>query len=239
MSYRVERGSEDNMTSGEALTILYVEDDPEAFLIVKTILKRKIKEKIDIRWADSGKDALKKIAHGHVDLIFLDYLLPDMDGLTALDKIRSAGITAPAVLLTGHGGEDVAAAAFKKGVIDYMPKRFENLDSVAARLLSSVKCAAGMAKVWQNTQSFTDLTRNRDSQVILADMLRTAANGAKKTHLLHKANLNSASIKKYISYAVSNDYMQVRSEGHTGIYVTTPKGMELLSKMSDVHQLLI
>ena len=85
---------------------------------------------------------------------------------------------------------------------------------------------------------FDDISKRRDSLSILTDLLRYAINGAKKTHLLYKSNLNSLTIKKYIWYAIKNGYIQWRREGREGIFVTTPKGMELVEKMNEVVELL-
>jgi len=55
---------------------------------------------------------------------------------------------------------------------------------------------------------------------------------------LYKSNLNSETIKKYIWYAIKNEYLQWRREGKEGIFVTTPKGIKLLEKIGEVTELL-
>jgi len=226
------------MTGEEAIRILYIEDDPEAFILFQTVMKRTMHIKMDIHWASTGQEALKILRRKSFDLIFLDYRLPDYDGLAILDKLHEERITSPVVMLTGQGSEEVASAAFKKGVIDYLSKCFNSLEELAANFRSYVDFALYMAQVQQELHGPDGLTQKRDSHSILADILQNAINGAKKTHLLQKANLNSESIKKYLWYALKNEYLQWRRGEQGGIFITTPKGMALLGKMSEVSKML-
>jgi len=218
--------------------ILYIDDDPEAFLLLKTIFERKGAE-AEMLFAESGREAFKVLGKEDVDLIFLDFLLPDMDGLKVLERIKEEGIIAPVVMITGNGSEEIATEAFKGGVIDYIRKNFGDIDELWRCLYPYIEFAAWI-KIGKNSLgAFDDLSKKRDSLLILVDLLKNAINGTKKTHLLYKSNLNSCTIKKYIWYAIKNGYMQWRREGREGIFVTTPKGMKLVEKMNEVAELLV
>jgi len=226
------------MLGDEHIKILYIEDEPEAFLFLKTLLKRKIQTIVDLIWASNGKEGLSILRKKDVDFILLDFLLPDMSGLRVLEKIRQEGIIAPVVMITGNGDEKVASEAFKKGVIDYMVKKFDDIDGLAERLRSYINFTSWISKEKNEFKKFESISKKRDSFVILADILRNAVNGTKKTQLIYKSNLNSETIKKYIWYSMKNEYLQWRREGKEGIFVTTTKGMELLNKMDDIMKLL-
>lgn len=226
------------MTIEKPLKILYIEDDPEAFIFLKTILERKIQKNIEIMWSHTGKEALKILRRQQMDLIFLDFSLPDMDGIKIIEKIREEGIFAPIVMITGRGGEEIAAEAFKKGVIDYMVKNYENINELERCLHSYIEFAFLMSNGKNYFKKIGQLSKKRDSLLILAGMLKNAVNGIKKTQLLYKSNLNSETIKKYIWYTIKNEYLQWRREGKEGIFITTPKGIKLLEKISDVVELL-
>jgi len=218
--------------------VLYIDDDPEAFLFLKTIFERK-GAKAEMLFAESACEAFKVLGKENVDLIFLDFLLPDIDGLRVLERIKEEDIIAPVVMITGNGSENVATEAFKRGVIDYVTKEFGNIDDLWKCLYSYIEFASWI-KIGKNSLgAFDDLSKKRDSLLILVDLLRNAVNGAKKTRLLYKSNLNSCTIKKYIWYAIKNGYMQWRREGREGIFVTTQKGMQLVEKMNEVTELLV
>jgi len=222
---------------GRKVKILYVEDDPEAFLFLKTIFERKLLE-VNFRWANNGGKALEILREESVDLIFLDFFLPDIDGLSLLERLKKEEFAVPIVMITGNGSEEVATEAFKRGVIDYIPKNFGSIKQLENRLFSYVDFALWIHEGKHILGEFDDLSKKRDSLIILTDLLRYAVNGTKKTHLLYKSNLNSLTIKKYIWYAIKNEYMQWRREGREGIFVTTPKGIKLVEKMNEVVKLL-
>ncbi len=64
---------------------------------------------------------------------------------------------------------------------------------------------------------------------ICADILKVARSGAKKTHLVYKANLNFEIVKKYLS-RLSENRLIVSENGH---YITTEEGMKFLDKYQE------
>ena len=75
--------------------------------------------------ADSGKDGLVMLESREFDCVFLDYLLPDMDGISLLKKVynRESDVTvSPFVMLTGQGSETVMIDALRSGAHDYILK---------------------------------------------------------------------------------------------------------------------
>jgi PAS domain S-box-containing protein len=85
-----------------------------------------------------------------IDVILLDYLLPDMDGLAFLEALRvqSKGSTPPVVMVTGGGNEKVAVQAIKLGVEDYLVK-----SSLTPELLQlALRCAIEKAQLQQQLE---------------------------------------------------------------------------------------
>lgn len=60
-------------------------------------------------------------ARGH-DVILIDYLLPDVDGLGLIEELRAQGIQAPVVVLSGHGDEALVDEFVRAGAADFIPK---------------------------------------------------------------------------------------------------------------------
>ncbi len=114
--------------------ILAVDDD----VTLQEILTFFLGKAYEVRRAATGADALARVRHEPVDLVVLDYRLPDRTGLEILSELRSIRPSLPVVMLTGYGSEWICAAAFKLGVADYLKKPVNAVDlvEVVHRILS-------------------------------------------------------------------------------------------------------
>ena len=115
--------------------ILVVDDD----VTVQEVLTSFLGDAYAVTPATSGADALSKLSREPVDLVMLDHRLPDCTGLELLSKLRSIHPNLPVVMLTGYGSEWICAAAFKRGVSDYLQKPVNAVDLVGTvvRILPS------------------------------------------------------------------------------------------------------
>jgi DNA-binding NtrC family response regulator len=107
-------------------TILVVDDEP---LIRFALSERLTDEGYRVIEADTAASALAKAADG-VDLVLLDYKLPDGDGIEVLKRLKERDPDALVVLLTAHVSVELAVEAMKQGAYHYANKPF-NLDEVA------------------------------------------------------------------------------------------------------------
>jgi DNA-binding response OmpR family regulator len=95
--------------------------------------------------ADNGKDALAKGEGGRFDLIVLDIMLPELDGLGVCRCLRGAGHEVPVLMLTAKGDEQDVLNGFEAGADDYVTKPFsvrELLARVQALLKRSSRSTA-------------------------------------------------------------------------------------------------
>jgi DNA-binding NtrC family response regulator len=106
-------------------TILVVDDEQ---LIRWSLSDRLGQEGYRIVEAENAAEALEKHSDG-VDLVLLDYRLPDSDGLTVLKKIKQANPDTLVIVLTALSSVDVAVEAMKAGAYHYANKPF-NLDEI-------------------------------------------------------------------------------------------------------------
>jgi CheY-like chemotaxis protein len=92
---------------------------------------------VEIGHAENGQVAVDKATSSRWDLIFLDVVMPVMDGPTALREIRARGITTPVVLVTSVSTTAVVATAVKLGGVCYLNKPFtqHQIRAVAVKLL--------------------------------------------------------------------------------------------------------
>lgn len=79
----------------------------------------------------NGRDALDYLENGDYDGAILDIMMPKMDGLTVLRRIRSAGKTLPVLLLTAKGEIGDRVAGLDSGADDYLTKPFASEELLA------------------------------------------------------------------------------------------------------------
>ncbi len=101
--------------------ILIIDDDEIDRIAIRRSL-RKTTIPAEIFTADTAAKGLALLDEMAFGCIFIDFKLPDMDGLELLQQIRLKGILAPALVVTSHGDERIAAKAIRLGAADYIPK---------------------------------------------------------------------------------------------------------------------
>jgi DNA-binding response OmpR family regulator len=101
--------------------VLLVEDDREIAALVELHL-RDIHCAADI--AGRGQDALTLHARNRYDLVILDLMLPDLDGLTVCQRLRASGDYVPILMLTAKSSELDRVLGLELGADDYLVKPF-------------------------------------------------------------------------------------------------------------------
>jgi two-component system, NtrC family, response regulator AtoC len=115
-------------------TILVVDDEE----LIRWSLREGLKaEGYDILEAGTGREALEQFKHG-VDLVLLDYRLPDIDGLSVLRELKKQDPDVLVILLTSLVSVDIAVEAMKLGAFHFANKPF-NVDEVAATVARALE----------------------------------------------------------------------------------------------------
>jgi PAS domain S-box-containing protein len=106
-------------------TVLLVDDCLEDRITYRRYLSHAQHHSYNILEAETGQEALLLCRQEFPDVILLDYLLPDMNGLEFLDKlkIQFGQANFPVVMLTGQGNEQIAVQAMKNGAAEYLIKQ--------------------------------------------------------------------------------------------------------------------
>jgi DNA-binding NtrC family response regulator len=99
--------------------LLVVDDEPA---ILGTLKKALTLEGYRVDVAGGAKLADSRVQTGVYDLVLLDVALPDGDGVDLLGRWRSAGITTPVVMMSGHATIDLAVKALQLGATDFLEK---------------------------------------------------------------------------------------------------------------------
>ncbi|MBP4143004.1 response regulator [Flavobacterium sp. P4023] len=120
------------------LKILIMDDDKiDSITISRSIAQSGIIADVDTVF--SAKEGLVLILSLQYDLIFLDYMMPDTDGISFLKKIRDLEIETPVIFVTSQGDEKVASQAILSGASDYIPKTLLTPDGVSQSIRNAIK----------------------------------------------------------------------------------------------------
>lgn len=111
------------------MKILLVEDEKK----IAQALRERLKEDYTVELAFSGKEAEYLLNINIYDLIILDLALPDIDGITFCQHIRSIGIKTPILVLTGEMTIPKKVTALDSGADDYLTKPF-HMNELLARI---------------------------------------------------------------------------------------------------------
>ena len=110
-------------------TIMVVDDNPDIITIVKTILEGK---GYSVFSASSGAELLNMLKVQNPDLIILDIMMPEMDGLEVLSRLKAMSETAtiPVILLTAKVQYEDVLGGYKLGADYYITKPFTSTQLV-------------------------------------------------------------------------------------------------------------
>ena len=128
--------AEDELDLAEALTVFFE------------------KNHFSVDAVHNGFDAYEYASAGGYDGIILDVMMPKMNGLQVLERLRAEGVATPIMMLTAKGQKDDRVTGFNAGADDYLPKPFD-----PDELLSRVQAMLRRAQAYQpSVLTYGDVT---------------------------------------------------------------------------------
>jgi DNA-binding NtrC family response regulator len=114
-------------SSEQKPTIVIVDDEDMVLTSLNSFLN--LETDYDVKTFVSVKEALEYIKMGRVDLVVSDYLMPEMDGISFLGKVREIKPEVPRIILTGYADKENAIKAINNvGLFQYIEKPWNNDD---------------------------------------------------------------------------------------------------------------
>lgn len=116
------------------IRILVVDDDENTVRMLSTALELLGHKALP---ATSGEEALLLIERERPDLLLLDYMMPEMDGIETLQQIRGTpkGSSLPVIMITAFPGDNLKKKAYELGIVAFFEKPL-HLDRLEQLLLS-------------------------------------------------------------------------------------------------------
>jgi two-component system OmpR family response regulator len=146
---------------GEA-RLLVVDDE----LNIRELLSASLRfAGFDVDVAADGREALAKVEKDRPDLLVLDVMMPGLDGLSVLRRLRDNAVEVPVLLLTARDATEDKVAGLNVGADDYITKPF-SLEEVIARVRAVLRRTAepaGPGVAQRRVLAFADLELDEDS----------------------------------------------------------------------------
>ena len=133
------------------MRLLIAEDELDLAEVLAAFFE---KNHFTVETVHNGFDAYEAATQGPYDAIILDVMMPRMNGIEVLQKLRAEKVETPIMMLTARGETDDRITGFNAGADDYLPKPFD-----PDELLSRVRAMLRRATAYQPTRlAFSDLT---------------------------------------------------------------------------------
>src|SRR5260370_11549134 len=156
-----------------AASILIVDDDAVARRLVENMVQKCGYETIVVESGDAAIAALTAPDAQPIDAVVLDLVMPGLDGMGVLAKIREAGLSVPVILPTAHGGIDNVVSAMRAGAQDFVvkPVGIERLQVSLRNALNASALKGELQRIRHSREgrlTFADIvTRSETMAVVL------------------------------------------------------------------------
>jgi two-component system OmpR family response regulator len=148
-------------TATDALRVLVVDDEPNIVDVISMALRY---EGFAVDSADSGADAIAKVADFRPHLVVLDIMLPDMEGFDVAERLSAKRVDVPIIFLTARDSTEDKVRGLTIGGDDYVTKPF-SLEELVARIRTILR-RSGLAAEDSNRLVFDDLELDEDTREV-------------------------------------------------------------------------
>lgn len=142
-------------------SVLIIEDEPKIARVLQLELEF---EGYKTKIASTGTEGLIAFREGTWDIVLLDIMLPEMNGLEVLKRIRKDSLT-PVILLTAKNEVKDKVEGLDLGANDYVTKPFE-FEELLARIRAALRFSSQANNVNKNIYQFADLSLNVDTREV-------------------------------------------------------------------------
>jgi DNA-binding NtrC family response regulator len=161
--------------------VLIADDDPVQRRLLENMVRKFGYEPVVVESGEAAAALLTGPAPERIDCVVLDLVMPDLDGLGVLARLRASGCNVPVIVQTAHGGIDNVISAMRAGAVDFVvkPVGAERLQ-VSLRNAIATRALEGeitrIKRSQSGTLTFKDIvTRNAEMEAVLRAAEKAAA----------------------------------------------------------------
>jgi len=212
--------------TGQPLRVLLLDENPDDRSAIMRALRREFPN-LHVEQITDAETFEHYLETGKFDVVITEYQLSWTDGLSALRTIKDAQPSRPVVMFTDAGNEEIAVAAMKAGVDDYLPKSPRNLDSLPPVIRMTIE---------QTQHSQMPLNRNARLSQSENQQSRTLSLLVEVSHIV-ATSLNADALLKDVAesigrhfgypavrlFTLDNEGQTLVLRGYSGISANSPK----------------
>src|SRR6266576_3486207 len=166
-----------------AATILIADDDAVQRRLVENMVQKCGYETLAVESGDEVIALFTAPEARAIDALLLDLVMPGLDGMGVLAKIRDAGLTLPVIVQTAHGGIDNVVSAMRAGAQDFVvkPVGLERLQVSLRNALNTSALKGELQRIRHSREgrlTFSDIITRSEA---MGSVLRTAQKAASST----------------------------------------------------------
>ena len=122
------------------IRVLYAEDDPQVAEMVQLYLGR-LGSELTLDLVDTGRRCLEAMQRQRYDVLLLDLMMPDLDGLQVLGELTARRDPTPVVMVSGQGQAELAVRALRAGAVDCIDKNSPDFRRISLWLSRAISNA--------------------------------------------------------------------------------------------------
>src|SRR2546429_2339329 len=169
-----------------AATILIADDDAVQRRLVENMVQKCGYEPLVVDGGDAAVALLTAPDAQAFDAVVLDLVMPGLDGLGVLSKMREAGLSIPVVVQTAHGGMDNVVSAMRAGAQDFVVKPV-GMERLQVSLRNALNTSALKGELQR-------IRHSREGRLTFADIITRSENMTGVVHIAQKAAASTIAV---------------------------------------------
>src|SRR5437016_8130153 len=200
--------------------ILIVDDDPVQRRLLENIITRAGYEALIAEGGDAAAALLTGAEGGRIDAVVLDLVMPGLDGLGVLAKMREAGLSIPVIVQTAHGGIDNVVSAMRAGAQDFVvkPVGFERLQVSLRNALNTSALKGELQRIRHSREgrlTFADIITRSETMAAVLPTAPKAATSSIPVLIEGESGVGKELFARAIHGSSERKSKPFRSEEHT------------------------
>lgn len=139
------------------IKVLLIDDDEDSYCLIRDLLREVRRRQYTLSWEYSYEAASERMKLNDQDVCLLDYRLGEHTGLDLLRVAQEQGFTAPIIILTGSGDQNVDVETMKAGAADYLLKENTDVALLERSIRYSISHARTLSALQKSEQRYKNL----------------------------------------------------------------------------------